>query len=75
MSNDQSFQSAAWRRLRRNKGALFGLLIIVIAVLVAVFAYFIAPDPSPFANRIILEIGGNKPGYKQDFLLVKKKSR
>lgn len=72
MSNDQSFQSAAWRRLRRNKGALFGLLIILIAVFVAVFAYFIAPDPSPFANRIILEIGGNKPGYKQDFLLVKK---
>jgi len=72
MSNDRSFQSAAWRRLRRNKGALFGLIIILIAVIVAVFAYFIAPDPSPFANRIILEIGGNKPGYKQDFLLVKK---
>ncbi|MBO9659237.1 MAG: ABC transporter permease [Chitinophagaceae bacterium] len=72
MSNEQSFQSAAWRRLRRNKGALFGLIVISIAVLVAIFAYFIAPDPSPFANRIILEIGGNKPGFKQDFLLLKK---
>ena len=72
MSKDQSFQQAAWRRLRRNRGALFGLIIIIAAILVAVFAYFLAPDPSPFANRIILEIGGNKPGFRQDFILVKK---
>jgi len=72
MSNDQSFQRAAWRRLRRNKGALFGLVIITAAIFIAIFAYFLAPDPSPFANRIILEIGGNKPGFRQDFLLVKK---
>lgn len=66
-----SFQQAAWRRLRKNKGAMFGLVIIGLSVLVAVFAYFIAPDSSPYANRIILEIGGEKPGHKQDFLLVK----
>ncbi|MCG2613143.1 ABC transporter permease [Terrimonas sp. NA20] len=72
MSKEPSFQSASWRRLRRNKGALFGLVIIAVSIIVAVFAYFIAPDPSPFANRIILEIGGNKPGFKQDFLLLKK---
>ena len=73
MSNQSSsFQKAAWRRLRKNKGAVFGLLIIAIAVLVAVFAYFIAPDPSPYANRIILEIGGEKPGFKQTFIKVKK---
>lgn len=72
MSNDQSFQQAAWRRLRRNKGSLFGLVIILAAIFIAIFAYFLAPDPSPFANRIILEIGGNKPGFRQDFILVKK---
>jgi len=66
-----SFQQAAWRRLRKNKGAMFGLVIIGLSVIVAVFAYFIAPDSSPYANRIILEIGGEKPGYKQTFLLVK----
>jgi ABC-type dipeptide/oligopeptide/nickel transport system permease subunit len=67
-----SFQQAAWKRLRKNKGAVFGLIVIVLAVLVAVFAYFIAPDPSPYANRIILEIGGEKPGFKQSFIKVKK---
>lgn len=50
---------------------MFGLVVIVMAVMVAVFAYFIAPDSTPYANRIILEIGGEKPGYKQSFLKVK----
>jgi ABC-type dipeptide/oligopeptide/nickel transport system permease subunit len=50
---------------------MFGLVIIVLSCLVAIFAYFIAPDPTPYANRIILEIGGGKPGYKQTFLKVK----
>ena len=72
MSPSQSFQAAAWRRLKKNKGALFGLIIIILATLAAIFAYFIAPDPSPFANRIILEIGGEKPGFTQHFIKVKK---
>src|ERR1043166_2761342 len=67
-----SFQQAAWKRLLKNKGAVIGLFIIVIAILMAVFAYFISPDPSPYANRIILEIGGKKPGYKQTFIKIKK---
>lgn len=49
-----------------------GLVMIVLAVLIAVFGYFLSPDPSPFANRILLEIGGEKPGYTKTFLLVKK---
>jgi peptide/nickel transport system permease protein len=44
------------------------MVVIVITVLIAVFAYFISPDPSPYANRIILEIGGEKPGYIQSFI-------
>lgn len=74
LMNDHSisFQQAAWKRLRKNKGAVFGLIIICLSILVAVFAYFIAPDPSPFANRIILEIGGNKPGFTQSFIRVKR---
>lgn len=68
-----SFQQAAWKRLKKNKGALFGLLMIIIAVLVSVFGYFIAPDPTPYASRrIILEIGSAKPGFRQEFVRVKK---
>ncbi|MES2773533.1 MAG: ABC transporter permease [Bacteroidota bacterium] len=60
----------AWRRLRKNKGAMFGLVLIALAVVVAIFAYFIAPDSSPYANRQIVEIGRKKPGGSQQFLLV-----
>src|SRR2546423_3477047 len=59
----QSFWQAAWQRLKKNKGAMAGLFMIIIALFIAIFGYFLAPDPSPFANRIILEIGGRKPGY------------
>ena len=63
------------KRLLRNKGAFFGLLVIGAAVIVAVVAYLIAPDPSPDANRIIVEIGGRTPGFRQLFLLVRKQQQ
>jgi oligopeptide transport system permease protein len=71
-NRSQTFWGSAWRRLQKNRGAMAGLVMISLAVFVALFAYFIAPDSSPFANRIMLEIGGEKPGFKQSFLLVKK---
>ncbi len=74
MNPAPSFRQAAWQRLKKNKGAVAGLVIIVVALLVAIFCYLISPDPSPFANRIILEIGGEKPGFTQTFLLVKKQN-
>ncbi|RYY41588.1 MAG: ABC transporter permease [Chitinophagaceae bacterium] len=65
-------RSSVWKRFRRKRAAMAGLVLIGVAVFVAVFAYFLAPDPSPNANRIILEIGGNKPGYRKSFVLVRK---
>ena len=41
---------------------MFGLVVIILSVLLAIFAYFISPDPSPYANRIILEVARQKPG-------------
>jgi ABC-type dipeptide/oligopeptide/nickel transport system permease subunit len=67
-----SFERAAWRRLKKNKGAMFGLVVISFSVLIAIFAYFISPDQSPYANRIILEIRRQKPGHQQTFLRVRK---
>src|SRR5450755_3280697 len=48
------------------------MVIIALSLLTASFSYFLAPDHSPYANRMILEIGGQKPGYQQSFLLIKK---
>jgi ABC-type dipeptide/oligopeptide/nickel transport system permease subunit len=64
--------SNIWRRLRRNKGAVFGLVIIGLALLAALTAYLIAPDPTPDANRMIVEIEGSRPGFTQLFLCLKR---
>ncbi|GAB3414699.1 ABC transporter permease [Niabella aquatica] len=68
------FKGPAWQRLKKNKGALAGLAVILVSVIVAVFCYFIAPDPSPYSNRIILETGGEKPGFTKQFIKVKKEN-
>lgn len=65
-----SFFAETWKRLKKNKGALLGLFIIVMAVLVAVFGYIIAPDNSPNADLQTVEIQAKKPGYQQLFLKI-----
>lgn len=70
--DNPSFAQAVWRKFRRNRGALIGLCIIALSLCFCVFGYLIAPDRSPNANRMILEIGGSKPGFSQLFLRVKK---
>jgi peptide/nickel transport system permease protein len=67
-----SFQQAAWKKLKQHKSAMAGLYIILLAILVAIFAYWLAPDHSPNANRMMVEIGGKHPGYEQQFLAIKK---
>ncbi|WP_276479637.1 ABC transporter permease [Paraflavitalea pollutisoli] len=60
------------RRLKRNKGAMLGIVIIALSLFIALFAYLLAPDGTPNANRMIVEIGGQKPGFSQQFLLLPK---
>ncbi len=47
-----------------------GLIVIIVSILVAIFCYFIATDNTSNANKMSVEIGGKKPGYKQKFLKV-----
>jgi ABC-type dipeptide/oligopeptide/nickel transport system permease subunit len=70
--SSNSFTSAAWKRLKKNKGAIFGLVVIALALLLALTGYLIAPDASPNANRMMVEIGGEKPGFTKTFLQLKK---
>jgi ABC-type dipeptide/oligopeptide/nickel transport system permease subunit len=65
-----SKERSTWRRLRKNKGALAGIVIIIIAVLIALLGYLVAPDSSSNANRMIVEIGGQKPGFTMLFLKI-----
>lgn len=66
-----SFKAQMWKRLRKNMGALFGLLIIILAVLISLLGYLIAPDNSPNADLQTVEIQAKKPGYTQEFLVIR----
>jgi peptide/nickel transport system permease protein len=65
-----SFKAEMWKRLKKNRGALFGLIVIILAVLISIFGYVIAPDNSPNADLQTVEIQAKKPGYTQEFLKV-----
>ncbi|HMJ47332.1 MAG TPA: ABC transporter permease [Ferruginibacter sp.] len=65
-----SIQRHTWRRLKKNRAALAGLVIIIISFFIALFAYLLAPDNSPNADLQTIEIQAKKPGYRQLFLKV-----
>lgn len=69
-SGDASFLQVTWQRLKKNKLAFAGLIIIILSVFIAIFGYLIAPDDSPFADLQTVEIQAKKPGYQQLFLKI-----
>jgi peptide/nickel transport system permease protein len=72
MSENLSPNQKALRRLMRNKPALFGLGIIVLAVLIAILGYTISPDSTPNANEQSLTIALKDPGFSVKMLKMKK---
>jgi peptide/nickel transport system permease protein len=70
MQQNFSFKNQTWKRLKKNRGAMFGLIVIGLAVLLSFFGYFIAPDHSPNADLQTVEIQAKKPGYTQQFVKV-----
>lgn len=50
---------------------MLGLAIIAMSFFVAVFAYCLAPDDSPFANEMHLELSTLKPGAEVSFIKLK----
>ena len=71
----KSLSKIAWQRLKKNKLALFGLVIIVCAFIVAVLGPMIRPDGTPMANDQILEITTQQPGFSVELLKVKKNKK
>jgi len=61
-----------WQKLTTKPSAVIALAIIALACMVAVFAYVLAPDNTPFANRMIIELAAKQPGFKKQLLLIPK---
>ena len=64
MNQSSSLWSDAWRRLLANKAAVAGGLVLLIFILLAIFAPWIAPHSYSYQN---LELGASRPS--SDFLL------
>jgi len=61
-----------WRRFLKNKLAVFGLGLIALSFLIAIFCYTVMPDNTPMANRMNLSICNQSPGFKVRMLLVRR---
>jgi peptide/nickel transport system permease protein len=72
MTENLSPNQKALRRLMRNKPALFGLGLILLAVLIAILGYTISPDDTPDANQQSLTIALKDPGFSVKMLKMKK---
>lgn len=72
MAGNDAFLAITWHKLRKNKLAVGGLVIILLAALLAVFGYLLAPDASPYADLQTVEIQAKPPGYTQLFLKIPK---
>ena len=71
-NRQQSPSALAWQRFRKNRLGMAALGLILIEALLALFAYFIIPDPTPHANRQLLELSTRKPGFEVDMLVMPK---
>lgn len=71
-SNKGSVYTQSWSKLKKNKSAMFGLSIIVLAVLVSILGGNIRPDASPYAYNTVPSLMKLKTGTTVQFLMVKK---
>lgn len=63
------------RRKNYTTGIIAGAAIILLSCVLALLAYFIAPDGSPNGNRMLPELANRRPGYSiQALQLVKQQS-
>ena len=65
----RSLTSMAWKRLKRNRPAMFGLVIICIFTVIAILGATIRPDDSTDSDNQVSIVHNKKPGFSCLFLL------
>jgi peptide/nickel transport system permease protein len=68
----ESLTAETWRRFKKQKLSMLGLVIIFFACIISILGYLITPDPSPFANNQKPELHTKPPGFIVDMMRVKK---
>lgn len=72
INKSQSPSALAWQKFKHNGLGMTALCFILLMALLAIFAYWIIPDPTPHANRQLLELSTQKPGFEVDMLVMPK---
>lgn len=65
-------QQTLFKKLLQKPAAIVSLCIIVFTCVIAVFAYLIVPDNTPYGNRMIVELGAKQPGFIKMLLMLPK---
>ena len=67
-----SLSHIAWKKFKKDVLGIGGLFLIVVTTFLALSAYWIAPDKSPYANQMHLELATQKPGFSVQILKLPK---
>ena len=68
--NDHSPSKKIWKKFRKNKFALGGLLFILATMIIGILGYLVTPDQTPMANTMHLQLSNKKPGRSFSFLVI-----
>ena len=68
--NSSSLSSLALHKFKKNFWGVLSLGYILLCGLIALFAYFIAPDASRNANQMHLSIHSKAPGFETTILTI-----
>jgi peptide/nickel transport system permease protein len=71
-NKSKSLSRQAWKKLKKNKIAMFGIAIISASIVVAILGPLIQPDDTPDANEMALQLTTKKPGFTVKTLRVTK---
>ncbi len=58
------------QKFKKNGWGVFSFIFLCLCVLVAIFAYVLAPDSSKNANQMHLSIHSKSPGFKVEILTI-----
>lgn len=70
MKNSTSLSQIALQKFKKNFWGVFSLGFLTLCVLLAIFAYALAPDDSQNANQMHLSIHSKNPGFSVKMLSI-----
>ena len=72
---EQEHKNTVIGKLLKRPSSVVAICIIMLTFLISIFAYVLVPDGTPYANRMIVELGAKQPGFTKQLLLIPKSTK